>query len=238
MIELIVFVIAGGFAVIGALGVVLAKNPVHAALMLVMTLFSVAVLFLAQDAQFLAAVQIVVYAGAIVVLFLFVIMLLGVDQSEDLSVEPLVGQRAIAGVVGLAIAALAVVSVWGGATGTPTETGPLVDSITGTTTSAVEALPDDQTSGQEINANINQLGESIFTDYVFAFEITALLLTVAVVGAVVLARSRRGELADMPETALDDLMTVAPVAPIPASGNDADHAGEASTLTTETEEVS
>ena len=68
----------------GALGVVLRSNPVHCALSLVMTLFGIAVLFIAQEAQFLAAVQVIVYAGAIVVLFLFVIMLLGVDSAEDL----------------------------------------------------------------------------------------------------------------------------------------------------------
>ena len=68
----------------GAIGVVVGRNPVHSALMLVMTLFGVAVLFVAQEAHFLAAVQVIVYAGAIVVLFLFVIMLLGVDREEDI----------------------------------------------------------------------------------------------------------------------------------------------------------
>ena len=68
----------------GAVGVVLRSHPVHAALSLILTLFGVAVLFVAQDAHFLAAVQVIVYAGAIVVLFLFVIMLLGVDKAEDL----------------------------------------------------------------------------------------------------------------------------------------------------------
>ena len=86
---------------IGALGVVFNQNPVHAALSLVATLFGVAVLFIAEDAQFLAAVQVIVYAGAIVVLFLFVIMLLGVDQADDLSIEPLTGQRPAALVAGV-----------------------------------------------------------------------------------------------------------------------------------------
>ena len=71
-------------ALAGALGVVLSRNPVHSALSLVMTLVSVAVLFLLQDAELVAAVQVIVYAGAIVVLFLFVIMLLGVDRKESL----------------------------------------------------------------------------------------------------------------------------------------------------------
>ncbi|MDC0349960.1 NADH-quinone oxidoreductase subunit J, partial [bacterium] len=75
--ELVVFLIAGALAIIGALGLIGFRNPVHSALSLVLSLFAVAILFLNQDAQFLAAVQVIVYAGAIVVLFLFVIMLLG-----------------------------------------------------------------------------------------------------------------------------------------------------------------
>ena len=82
----------------GAVGVISVKNPVHAALCLITTLFGVAVAFVAQSADFLAAVQIIVYAGAIVVLFLFVIMFLGVDRSEHIHFEPLVGQRAFAAV--------------------------------------------------------------------------------------------------------------------------------------------
>ena len=71
------------------------KNPVHCALGLVLTLFGVAVQFVAQEAHFLAAVQVIVYAGAIVILFLFVIMLLGVDQADDLEIEPIVGAAAM-----------------------------------------------------------------------------------------------------------------------------------------------
>ena len=90
--ELFVFVCAAAMALVGAMGVVLRSNPVHAALSLVLTLFGVAVLFVQQGAHFLAAVQVIVYAGAIVVLFLFVIMLLGVDRAENLQVEPLASQ--------------------------------------------------------------------------------------------------------------------------------------------------
>ena len=85
----------------GAFGVVLMSNPVHAAMSLVLTLFGVAVLFVAMEAHFLAAVQVIVYAGAIVVLFLFVIMLLGVDRAEDLQIEPFPIQRPLAIVVGV-----------------------------------------------------------------------------------------------------------------------------------------
>ncbi len=85
------------------------RNPVHTALSLVATLFGVAVLFVAQDAHFLAAVQVIVYAGAIVMLFLFVIMLLGVDQAEDLAIEPLAGQRPLAILAGAATLGLLLV---------------------------------------------------------------------------------------------------------------------------------
>ena len=200
--ELIVFLIAGALAIVGALGLVIAKNPVHSALSLVMALFAIAVLFLNQDAQFLAAVQIIVYAGAIVVLFLFVIMLLGVDQAEDLSVEPIAGQRSVAAVIGIGILVLSIAFVafsTDGATGTPAATAPKVDSITQSSISATEQLPENQASGIEANPNIEQLGRVLFTDYVFAFEVTALLLTVAVVGAVMLARRPKGELVPIVE---------------------------------------
>lgn len=208
--ELVVFLIAGLFAIAGALGLVLAKNPVHAALSLVMALFAVAVLFLNQDAQFLAAVQVIVYAGAIVVLFLFVIMLLGVDEAEDLSVEPIAGQRPAALLIGLGVLALSIgfiaVAAGDGATGTESLVGEKLDSITGNAISATELRTDDVDgaddaviTGTESIPNINQIGEALFTDYVFAFEVTALLLTIAVVGAVMLARKPKGELAPLPE---------------------------------------
>ncbi len=201
--ELVVFLIAGALSIIGALGLILFRNPMHSVLSLVLSLFAVAVLFLNQDAQFLAAVQVIVYAGAIVVLFLFVIMLLGVDQSEDLSVEPIAGQRPIALAIGAAILVLAVLFATsapdGGVTGAMAVTAEKVDSITGTTRSATAALPDNQVDGRELDPNIDQLGRSLFTDYVFAFEVTALLLTIAVVGAVLLARKPKGELAPLPQ---------------------------------------
>jgi NADH-quinone oxidoreductase subunit J len=177
-VELVVFVVAAGVCLAGAVGVVASSNPVHAALSLVATLFGVAVLFVAEEANFLAAVQVIVYAGAIVVLFLFVIMFLGVDRAENLRVEPLGGGQRIAagflgaGVVALVLAALADTS--GEATGGSSLVGPLA-------------------SGGE-QTDIGVLGEAIFTRYVFAFELTSVLLVIAVVGAVLLAsRPRPGE---------------------------------------------
>jgi NADH-quinone oxidoreductase subunit J len=169
--DLVVFVLAAIIVLTGALGVVLSKNPVHSALMLVMTLFGIAVLFVDQDAHFLAAVQVIVYAGAIVVLFLFVIMLLGVDKAEAWETEPLVGQRPAAGVIAVASVAMLVLLIVRGVevtTGARSTTAPL-----------------------EGGSNIEQLGKALFTDFVFAFEVTSILLVIAVVGAVVLAR--RGE---------------------------------------------
>ncbi len=168
MPELITFILAGAIVLVGAVGVVLLRHPVHAALSLVATLFGVAVLFVAQDAQLLAAVQVIVYAGAIVVLFLFVIMLLGVDEADDLRVEPLVAQRPLAVAAGVGILGLSLVSLFvaGGATGA----------------SSTLLAPD------PAETNIAQLGRLLFTEYAFAFEATAILLTIAVVGAVMLAR--------------------------------------------------
>src|SRR3954451_20406217 len=103
MVELLVFLIARSIVLVGGLGVVFNSTPVHAALSLVATLFGIAVLFIAQHANFLAAVQVIVYAGAIVVLFLFVIMLLGGEQIDDLEAEPITGQRPLAIVAGLLI---------------------------------------------------------------------------------------------------------------------------------------
>lgn len=195
--EAVVFIACAVICVAGAIGVVVAQNPIHSALMLVATLFGVAVLFLAMDAQFLAAVQIIVYAGAIVVLFLFVIMLFGVYRSENLRVEPIAGQRPLsiaAGVSTLALTVIVVAVATGGSpTGQPATTEPLVDSITVHSTSATRALSDNQSIGQEVFPNVEQLGRVIFTDYVWAFEITAVLLTIAVVGAIALARRQRSD---------------------------------------------
>lgn len=190
--ETVVFIACAIICVVGALGVIIAKNPVHSALMLVATLFGVAVLFLAMDAQFLAAVQVIVYAGAIVVLFLFVIMLFGVYRSENLRVEPIAGQRPMAIAVGVATLALGVVIVavatGGSPTGDEAVTAPALDSITAHTQDATSVLRDNQSSGEEFLPNVRQLGRVIFTDYVWAFEITGVLLTIAVVGAIALSR--------------------------------------------------
>ena len=212
-----VFAVAAAIIIAGAVGVVVARNPVHSALMLVMTLFGVAVMFVLQQADFLAAVQVIVYAGAIVVLFLFVIMFLGVDRQEDIRSEPLRGQRPLAlalvvlGTTGLLL--LGQISKW--TTGQP--------SVAGSDTGA---------------PNVNLLGKSLYTTYLFPFEATSALLIIAVVGAVVLAGRPPAATSDeaVDETPLDepviDRTPGAPTAPTGAAadvatGDKADDANDA-----------
>ena len=174
--SVLVFVTSAVLILTGAVGVITVKNPVHAALSLIMTLFGVAVAFVAQAADFLAAVQIIVYAGAIVVLFLFVIMFLGVDQRDHVHFEPLVGQRAFAG-VGVAITVAGLVTLMARShwvTGAVSVTGKLTSNA----------------------GNVKQVGTAVFTTYLFAFEATAALLIIAVVGAVLLARRERSTQSD------------------------------------------
>jgi NADH-quinone oxidoreductase subunit J len=190
-VESVTFWICALIVLGGAFGVIWSRNPVHSALSLVATLFGVAVLFLNLNAQLLAAVQVIVYTGAIVVLILFVLMLLGVDSDEDLDVEPLVGQRTLAAVAGVAIFLIVFgVFVIGGTsivTGTPNCTsGEVVVAGSPYEPGCDPVDPDLATVAD--SPNINQIGRVLFTDYAFAFEITAALLTIAVVGAVVLAR--------------------------------------------------
>ena len=144
-----VFIVSAIAVLAGAFGVVTSRNPVHAALMLVMTLFGIAILFVEQQAHFLAVVQVIVYAGAIVVLFLFVIMLLGVDQAEDLEAEPLVGQRPAALIVGLlALAELFLLAHNQWVSGQPSVVGPA--------------------RGGSTDPNVDRLAKVIFSRYLLA----------------------------------------------------------------------
>lgn len=170
MIDWVVFVAGTLVTLAGALGVITMKNPVHAALSLVLTLFGVAVLFVAQAAHFLAVVQVIVYAGAVVVLFLFVIMLLGVDRNDTEVPEPLRAQRPAAAVIGVAaVGLLLAMSRINFSTGAPAVAG----------------------AADGPGTNVEKIADSVFTRYVYAFEITSVLLVIAVVGAVLLARKPR-----------------------------------------------
>ena len=172
MVDKIVFFIAAAACLGGALGVILSKNPVHSALSLVGTLFGIAIHFVNLGAHFLAAVQVVVYAGAIVVLFLFVIMLLGVDRAESLKIDPIKVQRPLAIIVGAGLCGLITAAV-----------------IEGRKTLRARAAGiETATSANGHDSNIKQLANDLFSNHVFAFEITSVLLVIAVVGTVLLAR--------------------------------------------------
>jgi NADH-quinone oxidoreductase subunit J len=176
--SILVFIASALLILAGAVGVITVKNPVHAAISLITTLFGVAIAFIAQAADFLAAVQIIVYAGAIVVLFLFVIMFLGVGYKKTTFVEPLVGQKAFAA-VGVLITVAGLIALMASShwvTGASKVTGALAGG----------------------NGNVKQLGTAVFTTYLFAFEATSALLVVAVVGAVLLARRERPTIKDVP----------------------------------------
>ena len=178
--DAVIFFVFAAVALAAALGVVLARHPVHSALFLVVTLVSVAVFFVQQDADLLAAVQIIVYAGAIVVLFLFVIMLLGVDREESLH-DPITFQRPAA--LGLGALVLAELLFLGGhhwATGAHPASG----TIDGTAAAA--------------GGNVERVARVLFTEFLWPFEITAVLLVIAVVGSVVLAR-RSGQPVELVE---------------------------------------
>jgi NADH-quinone oxidoreductase subunit J len=167
--DIIVFSVGALLALAGAAGVLVSRNPVHAALSLVTTLFGIAVLFVEQGAHFLAAVQVIVYAGAIVVLFLFVIMLLGVDKADTGQGEDkFKAWRPFVVILGLAV-------------------GGLVVGLSKWSFDATAANPAGGSDSAE-GTNIEKLADSIFTQYLLPFEATSLLLVIAVVAAVVLAR--------------------------------------------------
>ena len=177
--DLIVFWIFAPISVGAAVGMLLARNAVHSALLLIVNLFSIAVMFLILGSPFLFAVQIIVYAGAIMVLFLFVIMLLGVDRNESL-VERIRGQRPLAVLLGLGLAAEVFFAVRLGI-GIGTRAAP---------------------GFEEVNqgGNVRSLARILFNDYFFPFEVTSVLLIVAAVAAMVMAR--RSE-SPVPDEAID-----------------------------------
>ena len=166
--EAVTFWVVAPIAVIAALSMLLAKKAVHGALLLAMTMLSLAVLYIAQDAPFLGVVQVVVYTGAVMMLFLFVLMLVGVDSADSL-VETLRGQRVAALLAAIGFAGLLVFGVGDAAVG--------------------------DVGLDEANAdgNVQALANLIFSRYVFAFEATSALLITAALGAMVFAHRERHE---------------------------------------------
>jgi NADH-quinone oxidoreductase subunit J len=166
--EQVLFWVLGPLAVVGALGLVFAKKAVHAALGMALTMIILGVFYIAQDADFLGVIQIFVYTGAVMMLFLFVIMLIGVDSSDSL-VETLAGQRWVTvilclGLGGILVAAIGQVT-WGEPVG-------------------VAAINDE-------TGNVSGVAQLIFGRYVWVFELTSALLITAALGAMVLAHRER-----------------------------------------------
>ncbi len=153
--------------VIAALGILVVRKAVHAALLLAVVMISLAILYAVQDAPFLFAVQIIVYTGAILMLFLFVLMLVGVDASDSV-VETIKGQRLMALAVGVLFGVTMVLGV------AQFSLGPVV------------GLDEAQTDG-----NVPAVARLLFSDFVFAFEATSALLITAAIGAMVLAHRER-----------------------------------------------
>ena len=149
--------------VLAALGLVLARKAVHSALCLAVVMICLAMLYAAQDAPFLFVVQIIVYTGAIMMLFLFVLMLVGVDTSDSV-VETIKGQRVAATIIGVLFA------------------GVLATVVGQAVSGAVVGL-----GAFEEHGNVYHLAELLFGQYVVAFQFTAALMIVAVLGAMVLA---------------------------------------------------
>lgn len=167
--EAVTFWVLGVLAVAGALGVVLAVNAVYSAMFLAMTMIILAVFYMVQDAVFLGVVQVVVYTGAVMMLFLFVLMLIGVDSAESLK-ETLRGQRVAGVITGLGFGVLLIAAIGNLSTG----------GFVGLTTA-------------NANGNVEGLAALIFSRYLWAFELTSALLITAAVGAMILAHRERFE---------------------------------------------
>jgi NADH-quinone oxidoreductase subunit J len=168
--DLIVFWVFAPIAVCAAVGMVLSRNAVHSALFLIVNFFCLAVFFLVLGSPFLFAVQIIVYAGAIMVLFLFVIMLLGVDREESL-IERIRGQRVIGITLGVGIALELFFAIRAGI---------------GFAAKAPATF--DQVANK--GGNAAALSDVLFRSYFFPFEATSLLLIVAAIAAIVLAQRK------------------------------------------------
>ncbi len=168
--EAVVFWLLAPVAVLAAASMLFLKKAVHSALMLALTMLCLAVLYVVQEAPFLGVVQVVVYTGAVMMLFLFVLMLVGVDSGDSL-IETLRGQRMAAIALGVGFALLVGTGLY-------------------------RALGDADAAGliaanTQRGGNIQGIAALLFTNYVFAFEVTSALLIVAAVGAMVLAHKER-----------------------------------------------
>ena len=171
-LDLILFLILALVAVATAIGMLMSRNAVYSALFLVLNFVTVAVFYLLLGAPFIAMAQITVYAGAIMVLFLFVIMLLGAESLAPAEVLP--WQKPLAGILGFVLAAEATFLL-----------------ITKARPTGEIFPPADAANTMD---NLRELGQTLFTEYLLPFEVTSILLLVAMVGAIVLTnRQKKGE---------------------------------------------
>ncbi|MGH3552847.1 MAG: NADH-quinone oxidoreductase subunit J [Mycobacterium sp.] len=176
--EAVIFWVLGALAVVAAMGVVAARKAVYSAIFLAVTMIVLAALYIAQDAPFLGIVQVVVYAGAVMMLFLFVVMLIGVDSSESL-VETLRGQRISAIIAGVGFGVILT-----GAIGNV--------SVVGFSGQAdPNAASAGRPAGVAAAGNVEGLAALIFTRYLWVFEVTGALLITAILGAMVLTHRER-----------------------------------------------
>ncbi|PWD41245.1 NADH:ubiquinone oxidoreductase subunit J [Gordonia paraffinivorans] len=166
--EAIQFWVLGAVAVAGALGVIFATRAVYSAIFLATTMIVLAVFYVAQGALFLGVVQVVVYTGAVMMLFLFVLMLIGVDSSDSLK-ETLRGQRFAAGLIGIGFGVL------------------LIAGIGSATIAVTAGATEPYALASDSNSAIESIAELIFVRYLWAFELTGALLIAATLGAMVLA---------------------------------------------------
>jgi len=167
--EMVLFIVLGAIAVIAALGVIFARKPIYSALSLLVNFCSLAGLYILLNAQFLAVVQIIAYAGAIVVLFLFATMLLGGGE-ESINLKSQISKNYLA----IALAFVLLVEV-----GYVFISGTLNGTQGSDTPEAIANV-----------GNVQAIGRLLFTDYLLPFELAAVLLLIGIIGAVVLAKKK------------------------------------------------
>lgn len=206
--ETILFWVFSVLAVGAAIAVVAMRNIVHAALMLVINLLAVAGLYLTLQASFLAIIQVLVYAGAIMVVFLFVIMLIGVDRDDLLTSAP--GTRVAASLVAVALVGTLTLGFVGPFTSAASVCGS--DAVPGV--GEVACVGFDEVYAEDDASGVAFLGLRLYTRYTWPFELSALLLTVATIGAVILAR-RRDLAAEDVDDADADAQPGDPARPVP-----------------------
>jgi NADH-quinone oxidoreductase subunit J len=195
--EAVLFWILAPITVLAALAIVGSKKAVHSALWMAVVMVNLAMFFAVQSAPFLAVAQVVVYTGAVMMLFLFVLMLIGVDSSDSL-VETIRGQRIAAMVAGLGFGIVLIAGIGDAA----------VDDFTGLTA-----------ANNAQGGNVEGLASLIFTRYVFAFEVVGALLITAALGAMVLAhREQIGERITQKERSIARFKEGGIVTPLPAPG--------------------